>query len=209
MIRIYESEQEQIDAIKNWWKQNGRFTLAMIVLAIVLSFGWRYWQGHRLEKSTNASVLYERLLISFANHDSNSFKQVANQLEKNYADTPYADLAALFSAKKAIDEGNLDLGQQQLQQAMKNGHLNYIRQVARIRLARLLLEKNQAQQALELVEKVDDKTYLGAIHLLKGDAYTALNQPEKAQQAYQEALTEVPASEPMHAIIQMKLEIIQ
>lgn len=204
-MNVYANEHEQLEALKAWWKRNGKLVIGTIIVAIVISFGWRYWQGHRLEKSTNASVLYERLLISFANHDSNSFKQVANQLEKNYADTPYSDLAALFSAKKAIDEGNLDLGQQQLQQAMKSGHLNYIRQVARIRLARLLLEKNQAQQALELLEKVDDKTYLGAIHLLKGDAYTALNQPEKARQAYQEALTEVPASESMHAIIQMKL----
>jgi predicted negative regulator of RcsB-dependent stress response len=205
-VNVYANEQEQLEALKAWWKRNGKLVISTIIIAVVVSFSWRYFQEHHIRKLTEASVLYERMLISMANHDDNGFKQVVSDLEKNYNNTVYAGLAGLFSAKKAADEGKLDVAQQELEQVIKKGYAKSIRQMARLRSARIFITQKQPQKASELLEKVDDPAYLSAINLVKGDAYVALNQMDQARQSYQSALSEVTTTEPMYAVIQMKLE---
>lgn len=205
-MNVYANEQEQLEALKAWWKRNGKLVIATILIAIAVSFSWRYFQEHHIRKVTEASALYERMLISMANHDDNSFKQVVNELEKNYSNTVYAGLAGLFSAKKAADEGKFDVAQQELESVIKNGRAKSIRQIARLRSARIFITQKQPQKALELLEKVDDSGYLPAINLVQGDAYVALNKLDQARQSYQTALSAATNADPMHAVIQMKLE---
>ena len=42
---IYASEEEQVQAIKKWGKENGPGIIAGLILGLGALFGWRYWQG--------------------------------------------------------------------------------------------------------------------------------------------------------------------
>lgn len=204
-MNIYESDQEQLEAIKKWWKENGAFTIAAVVLALLISFGWRYWQQYKTQKAEEASILYEQMLVNLDKQQTADFSRIATELEQHYTHTPYASNAALFEAQQAIKANNFKLAEQKLQWAMEHATGPTQKQIARLRAARVLLAMQKNQEAMKLLDKIDDKAYLPAINLIKGDIYAAQQQTKQAHQAYADALTELPASSAMRPLVEMKL----
>lgn len=204
-MNVYESDQEQVEALKNWWKKNGKLTVAVVIIAIAVSFGWRYWQQYRIQRSEQASMLYEQMLNAFTTQQTPQAKQVIDTLKQDYKDTPYADIAALFAAKSAVEQNQLNDAMPQLQWVIKNGGSHDLRQLARLRAARILLAQKQPQQTLAMLDKVDDSAYMPAIDLVKGDAYVALGQNNNAKKSYQDVLSKLPATELIQPLVQMKL----
>ena len=181
------SDKEQIQLLKNWWKQYGTSILVGILAFAVVNFGWQYWNQNKSQRTERASLMYTQLL-NIADQDKNSEALLfEDHLIKDYASTPYASLAALSSAKNAVVAGKLEVALDKLQWVIKNSNVAGFRELARIRAARILLEQKKPQEALDLLAKIDDSDFAAAIDEVSGDALVALGKNDLAKERYQKA----------------------
>lgn len=201
-------EHQQWEAIKTWWKENWRLIISTVVVVSIVMVGFRYWQSTQRTESEQASLLYEQLLNNaFSSNPSDiTLATLANKLQENYSKTPYASNAALFQAKAAIDKGQLDVAKERLTWVIDHAKISDLRQIARLRLARILLAQKQSDQALDKLSEVEDESYLPAINLVKGDIYLDKNDKSEAKKAYQEAAKAFLPVEPIGQYLQMQID---
>lgn len=207
-MAAYTTDQEQLELLRNWFKKYGLSIVLGIVFALILNFGWRYWQQRQQQTLTQASVLYEQMLEAQITQQTATVQQTADTLMQRYAHTPYAAFAAMMLAKNALSQNNLAVAQQKLEWVVD--HANpALQPVAKIRLARVLLAQQKPQEALSQLQHVGaDTPYNAAAQWVRGDAYAALHQTAQAQLAYQAALASMPKETPMYSVIQMKLDAL-
>ena len=115
----YRTEEEQVEAIRRWWDENGRSTIAAIVLALVAGFGWQGWKDYDKKNTENASYVYQAMLESLngsaaEEKEFSEAKDLAQQLKSDYAGTSYAQFAALHLAKLAVKNDDLEEAKAQL-----------------------------------------------------------------------------------------------
>jgi predicted negative regulator of RcsB-dependent stress response len=201
-------EQEQIDAIKAWWKQYGNTVL--LALAIFVSVvsgmqGWRYYQN---KQTAQAAGLYEVLQGAVESRDAKQAREVAGQLIEQYAGSPYASRAALTAAKVNYELGDAKSAKAQLQWAVDHAKNDEIRDAARLRLAGILLDEKNHGEALKLLETKHGAGYDGLYADLRGDVLDASGKGAEAQAAYKLALEKMDPASGYRALVQMKLDAL-
>ncbi len=199
------TEEQQIEQLKRFWKEYGLSIVIGIVLALVIGFGWRYYRQYKIQQSQEASVIYQKVMISAMNGQTKIAEQSANILLKHYSRTPYAALTALYLAKRAVQQNKLDFAVTQLNWAIKHAYSEEFSQIARIRLARVYIAQNKAQIALSTLSHIDDQSFKGLIFDTMGDAYQQLGKTYKAKIAYLSALKNLSDSSVTRPLLQMKL----
>lgn len=202
---VYDSEQEQIEAIKKWWKENGVAILLGLVLGLGGVFGWRWWVGYQDQRAVDASGLYESALAALAKGGAEQTRELADRLAADYADTPYAVLAAFAAAKVAVDGGDLGAAEARLRWALDHAGSEPYRHMARLRLARVLVGADRAEAALTLLQGVEAGSFAPRYDELRGDALARLGRRDEARAAYAAALAALPAPAENRDLLQMKL----
>jgi len=136
----YETEEQQLEAIKKWWKENSSMVVSGIAVGVAAIFGWQYYQAENIKHEEQANVLYEQVLIH-AGNPAKSDDQLAsaNQLEAEFKDTPYASLSALIVAKQQMAAGKFEKAQQQYQWVIDNAKQPELKYLAKIRLQLIFL----------------------------------------------------------------------
>ena len=205
-MSVLANEQEQLDAIKSWWKNYGKMSVLVFMLGIALSYGWKMWQRSQADFNQQASLIYDQMLSSFNQHNQDAFIAQANSLSTDFSKTPYGNMANFMLAQQAIQQGNLDKAYQELKAIMDTSKDGKIRQIARVRAARILLAKHQLKEALALLDTVDNSTFLPEINEVKGDIFVAMGDSEKARASYKEALGGTPKGENNRLLLEMKFE---
>lgn len=201
------NEQEQWEAIKNWFKSHGFSFFFMILIAVSIVFGWRYWQQTRQQARETASVLYDRLLMVGLTPDTHKLADdMVKDLQQNYDTTPYASFAGLLAARIAVEKQDLTAAQQQLQWVIDHAKIPYFRQLAQLRMARILQEINQSQAALQQLASVNDPALTPLMNQVKGDILMAQNKNSEAKMAYRAALSAISANDPMYDYLKMRSE---
>ncbi|MDQ7075059.1 MAG: tetratricopeptide repeat protein [Gammaproteobacteria bacterium] len=189
-MAMYETEEEQIEALKKWWADNGRAVMLGLLLGVALILGWRFWGDHQRTQAEEASSLYESLIEGMgAESDAAALLSLQTQLGRDYADTPYASLAALAMAKLYVSQHDLKAAQRQLSWVLENEADENLGQVARLRLGRILLAVGEKEKALTLAKAPYAEAFLADVAELQGDALLALGRLDEARLAYQEALS--------------------
>jgi len=202
----YLTEQEQIQQLKNWIKQYGMTIIAGIIIALLLAAGWRYWQNYQNRLLTHASLLYDQMLTSRAQNNTESATLQAAKLKSDYKSTPYAKMAAFLLAREATLKKNYPEAINQLNWVIDNSHQTAMREIARIRIARILIAEKNPDAALSTLKKLDDKSFIGLVDEVRGDALSAKEDASAARKAYQLALSEIPDAEVNRPILQMKYD---
>lgn len=202
----YLTEQEQIELLKNWVKQYSLVILAGVVIAIVTITGWRYWQQRQNKILNHASAVYDEMLTMRAQNDPAATLVQAKKLFQHYSQTTYGQMAALMMARDAAIKKNYPEAEKQLQWVLDNSHIHANRQIARLRLARILITLKKPQQAINTLNTVEDDSFNGLIAEIKGDAYLAMNNTDMARQSYHQALSELPNAEVIRPLLQMKYD---
>jgi len=205
-MSVLANEQEQIEAIKAWWKNYGKVSLLVFLLGIGLSYGWKMWQRSQQNFSQQASLIYDQMLSSYNQQNQDAFIAEANSLSKEFTKTPYANMANFMLASQAVQKGELDKAYQELKKIMESTNDSKVRQIARVRAARILLSKNELKAALALLDKVDNEVFISEINEVRGDIFVAMGNSEKARASYKEALTKLPKEESSRPILEMKFE---
>lgn len=199
------SDKEQIQMIKDWWKQYGIAILVVVLVFAVTNFGWRYWQQHKNRRIERASTNYTQMLMAFEQQKNDEAKLYAKHLMQDDSGSVYASLAAFMQAKLAVQADDLKLAQEQLQFVIKKSSNNTMRQLARIRSARIFLATKQPQEALNLLAKIDDEAYKAEISEVSGDALLALGKVAEAKQAYQK-VKDLTVSGAKSPLLQLKMQ---
>jgi len=202
----YVSEEQQVEAIKKWWKENGKAVIAGIVLGLVILFGGRAWIEYRQEQAEEASAQYAELMAAKEQGNAALAVQKGEAVLKEYASTPYGALAALALAQIELERGDVAAARTHLQWAMDNARQEGVRHVARLRLGRVLIAEGNWDAALALVPASGTEGFTAAYEELKGDAYVAKGDVGQAREAYRKALEALGPTAPNRALLQMKLD---
>lgn len=185
----YETEEQQLEAIKSWWKENGTMVIAGIVLGLGAIFGWRYYGDYQQQKAQLASSIYDTVLqAAVVNDDLGEQQTRVNRIMAEYGDTPYASLSALVLAKQQLENGEAVQARQQLEWVVKNAERPEIQHIARLRLIRVLFAGNNYDEALALANVDYPESFTALYEELKGDLYSARGDIDKARDAYDRAI---------------------
>lgn len=200
----YLTEQEQVQQLKNWIKQYGLTVLLGIAVALLTTYGWRYWQNYKNHILEEASRLYDEMLVQNAENHIEPATAKANLLINKYPKTPYATMAALMLGRYASAK-DPKAASTQFNWVITHSKDPSIREIARIRLARLRINENKPEDALSLLNTVDDNNFISLIDEIRGDAFYSQHNFKAAKESYQLALQALPASTLSRPILKMKL----
>lgn len=201
-------EQEQLAEIKAWWKQYGRLVILTVVAAAVVIAGSQAWRVYRAGQTTAAATLFDQLQRAERVAEHKKVRDIATQIVDNYGGSAYAALAALAAAKSDFDTGDLPAAKKRLQWVMDNAKEEEIRDVARLRLARVQYDEKDFAGALKLAETKPTDSFAGLYADLRGDLLAAQGKRAEARTAYQLAFDKSDAASPLRQILQLKLDAL-
>lgn len=188
-MELYETEEQQVEALQKWWKENGTASMVGVGIAIAAILGWNYWQDYKKTQNGKASAVYEQLLKDVNENKIAEVDAVANKLKTEFDSTEYATYSVLMQAKVKVDSGDL-AGAKELLQGLAN-QSNDLSQLAKLRLVRLYLATGEYEKGLQLVAQVDQKaaaSFSDNYDELVGDLYVALDRIDEARTSYQKAI---------------------
>lgn len=205
----YQTEEEQIERIKDVWQRHGVPVLTGVALALAGVFGWNGWTNHQENKALNASAIYQNMLENVLGNDTEAGRvraaELAEQLRSDYASTEYAHYAALMQSRLAVESGDFATAESLLRDVVATADGVTLKEVATQRLARVLAQLDRADEALELFEAPVEGELLSGREEVRGDLLLGLGRVADARQAYQSALqaTADPRTRPQ---LQLKLD---
>jgi predicted negative regulator of RcsB-dependent stress response len=192
-VEQYRTEEEQVEAVRRWWNEYGRSTIAAVVIALAAGFGWQAWQANQERQSAQASDLYQALLRSIEKMDPSAPTpegiELAEQIKRDYGDTAYAQFAALHLAAMSVNKGELAAAQAQLEWVQSKAAADSdVARIARQRLARVLAAAGDTEQALKMLAAADPGPYGASYAVAQGDILLGAGKQEEAREAYSRAL---------------------
>jgi predicted negative regulator of RcsB-dependent stress response len=194
-INEYETEDQQVEALKKWWKENRSSLLVGLLVGVSAIFGWRYYTEQNNLHAVQASNLYMQLMQNTVqNAVDEKTIDINNTLINEYSDTPYAALSSLALAKIEYEKDNVDAAVAQLELAVKNASDEEIKQIANLRLASVYIEQEKYDAASALLNLQHDVAYDAKYEELKGDLHRAKGDIEQARLAYDKAISLYGAS---------------
>lgn len=185
----YETEEQQVEALKKWWKENGTSLIVGLFVGVSGLFGWRYYSEQTNIHALQASDLYMQVMQSAALQTiDDKTIDINNQLINEYADTPYAALSSLALAKAEYEKDNIDAAVAQLELAVKHASDDMTKQIANLRLARVYIEQKKYAETTTILNLSHDAAYDAQYEELKGDLFVAQGDIAQARMAYDNAI---------------------
>ena len=202
-------EQEQVAELKAWWKQHGGRVLSIVVAVAVGFAGWVAFRTYSQSQAMQASALYDTVAKAAQANDAKALRDASGSLVENYSGTAYASMGALLSARYYFDRNDLKAAKAQLQWVMERGSSDDFKDLARLRLAAVLLDEKAYDEALKLLEAKPGAAYEAHYAALRGDVLLAKNQAAEARAAYKLALEKADKkSGPFQESVRMRLEAL-
>lgn len=189
-MEIYETEEQQLEAIKNWWKKNGASIITGLAIGVVAISGYKFWKVQHEKAAEAASASYDQvkqLVIEKSALDK--IEPAAQAVLQEHADSGYAVLTSLLLAKSYVDNQQFDKAIEQLQQAQNSNHDDNLAKIIRLRLARLLSAQGQHDAALAQLSSGETTGFERRFLEVKGDILVQQNKLTDARTAYQAALS--------------------
>jgi predicted negative regulator of RcsB-dependent stress response len=203
------SEKEQLELIRNWWKENGKFIVSGVVIGAAGLFGWNQWQAGQQRTSTEASALFDELVEAQSQDDIRQAASLYQALTADYAATPYATQGALAIAKMHSSRGETDeaIAIYRGIVAEEGGSPEGL--IARLREAELLTYADRPAEAVAVLSGVDPGTYAPLFVEARAEAELAQGNVEAARRLYLEAIA-APGEPPLVdvAMLQIKLNAL-
>ena len=185
----YRTEEEQVEALKKWWEENGRSTIVAIIVALGLGFGWQGWQKYQEGELEGASSSYQSMLQMLSTEDEAGAAAVGKDIKQNYSRSTYAQFAGLHLARIAVNSGDLATAESELRWVLGRADKGSdTMQLAQLRLARVLASAGDADQALTILDSADPGAYAAAYQVARGDVLLGQARNDEAREAYSTAL---------------------
>lgn len=201
-MNTLRTDDEQVEAIKNWWRDNGKSIVGGIALGLAVIIGWQWWQNHTRVQGENASILFDNMTRAAERGDSAQALADGQRLVAEYASTAYASFAALELARLAYGQGEKSAARGQLQWVIDSAPDPSIAELARLRLGQLLLDMDDLDGVESLIASEPLPEFAAAFAELRGDLAIARGNRDAARTAYRDALLAGPTDP---GVLRMKL----
>lgn len=208
MAALDLQEQEQVDAFKAWWKDNGKWLLIAVAVAISGFAAMQGWQFYKEKKMAEASTLYAELEKQLTSNDPKRINDAGQAVIDKFGSTAYAPRAALLTAQVNIQTKDIARAKTQLEWVIQHADETGLQNLARLKLASVLLDEKNYAEALKLLDAKHAESFMGLYADLKGDVLNAQGKADEARAAYQLALTKTDAQSKYRILIQMKLDAL-
>ncbi|WIO75253.1 tetratricopeptide repeat protein [Porticoccaceae bacterium LTM1] len=212
------SEEEQLEALKRWWKDNGKGVVMAVVLGLGATWGWNSYQDYKEEQAQQASLVYLQMLDaeSAASPSERTEQQKADitrhavTLKDEHAGTQYAYYASLMLAKLAVEQSDLDTAATELESVLDSGADEGLKAIANLRLARVQAARGKHQEALALLDSNVSGALAADYAEVRGDIYLQQGDNSAAYTAYKLAMElAVAAGEQSNQLLQLKLNRVE
>lgn len=205
------TEEEQVEALKKWWDENGKSLLAGIAIAILGVVGWNYYQDQQQVSAETASAYYQRLLgnataTQVGDAQRSAIKQDAATLKAEFEDSAYAQYAALMLAKLAVQADDLAGAENELRWVISHVEADTdMAALANVRLAQVLHGQGRSDKALAMLSDAND-VWQGRRQEVKGDILLSQGDYAGARQAFEKALQVATEQGANTALLNLKLD---
>ncbi|WP_410687609.1 YfgM family protein [Avibacterium paragallinarum] len=180
-------EEQELNEIKNWWKENGKMVIAIFVLAFAGVFGWRYWQSHQIAQSQQRSLQYEQIVQQFQ-EDKGKIQDI-EQFVQNNSKTAYAVFTLLDAAAVSVQNQDFSQAENLLKQALLNSDDDILQSLVSLRLALVQFQLKKFNDSMQTLNSIkSNSSWDSSVLLLKGDIQFALGEKEEAKTTFQEGL---------------------
>lgn len=201
-----DTEQEELEALKKWWAENGRVVVIGLVIGLGSVFGWTTWQSRVEAAAERLSIVYQGMVDTAATDQHAEALTQADEIIAEYPGSEYAVLAGLLGAKSALAIDMPADARRLLEWVIGNAERAELRDVARIRKARLLLDEGQGDAGLAVLDQVETAAFLATVEELRGDILVESRDAQAAARAYESALASDTIAGGARLRVQMKLE---
>jgi predicted negative regulator of RcsB-dependent stress response len=188
MAEEYLTDDEQLEHVKRLSAEYGPWVIGGVVIATILMFGYRYYQGYVNDRALEAATQFSAMTDALERNDRNASRQSADALIKDHSGSPYADQAQLVLARLAVDEGRLADAIPPLTQVMNGSKDADLKQIARLRLARVLIDQGKPDEAIKTLTDGVPGAFAALYHQVRGDAFYAKKDLTTAAAEYKAAL---------------------
>ncbi|MBU1691455.1 MAG: tetratricopeptide repeat protein [Gammaproteobacteria bacterium] len=199
-------EQEKVDELKAWWKKNGMTVMLAVAVFAAVVVGMQGWRAYQHSQQRQAALAYEAVQNGVQSKDIKRIRDAAGQLIEKYPGTPYASRAALLAAGVNYESGDAKSAKAQLKWVVEHAKEEGARDIARLRLAGILLDEKSYEEAMKTLEGSHEKAFDGLFSDLKGDLLTAQGKMADARVAYKAALEKMDEKSAYRQVVEMKLD---
>lgn len=206
MSNLDLQEQEQVDALKAWWKDNGKWVIGVIIIALVAFAVTQFWNKHREGQTAEAAKLYNEVMKQVASNDAKRIGDAADALASRYGDSAYAPRAQLMAAEASLQARDVAHAKVQLQWVIDHASESGLQDTARLKLASVLLDEKKYDEAMKQLDAAHPESFTGLFADLRGDVLSAQGKVAEARAAYQQAYDKTDPKSVYRNLIQLKMD---
>jgi len=183
----YETEEQQVEALKAWWAENGKAVIAGVVLGGGVIGGWSLWKGHQEKQAIAASDAFSRSMEAIADGDTDAVQALAKEITDDQPKTLYATYTSLAAARAAVEKGDLEEAAKQLEWVIDNTQQSDVKTIASVRLARVIAANGDAAAGLAALPGTYPESFAGLVEEARGDLHVLAGDAAAARSAYKKA----------------------
>ena len=199
-------EQEQVDALKNWWKENGKYVVGVVVIAMLGFSGMQFWKNHQSQQAGEAAKLFAEVMKQTQSNDPKRVNDAVAALVDKFGNSAYAPRAQFVAIQANLQAKDIARAKTQLQWVIDHAAETGLQDTARLKLASLLLDEKKYDEAMVQINVTHPEAFTGLYADLKGDVLSAQGKTEEARAAYKEALAKIEAKSMYRSLVQLKLD---
>ena len=204
-METYQTEEQQVEAIKKFWQENGNFIIGGILVGLGSFVGFNHYKDSKLESEESTTAAYMEMMQA-AETNGDNFAQDGEAFINAHKESSFASFTSLALAKDAVSHKDWTGAAKHLQMAIDNAADEGVKSIALLRLARVQLQQEQADKALATLSTEMAEGFAGVAEEVKGDAYLMQGKPELARTSYQAAIDALGTAAASNQSLQMKLD---
>jgi predicted negative regulator of RcsB-dependent stress response len=205
MVEDYLTDRDQEEALRNWWRENWKWILAGVALGLGLLAAYTYWQKYQTQQAGAAAKVYSDFQKALAGNDLEQAGRLLNDLAGDHTNSAYTQQGRLLLAKRDVDAGRFEEASKQLRQVVDTAKDEELASIARLRLARLMIQTGKHDEALKLLDIEKAGAFAAPMREIRGDALVAKGDAQGARAEYAAALAEEAKGQFDRATIELKL----
>jgi len=206
MAMIDLQEQEQLDALKAWWKDNSKWVITALAIVVFAYAALTYWKHYQGKQAAEASTLYAEVLKQVASNDPKRINDSVTALVEKYSNTAYAPRAQLLAVQTNIQAKDLARAKTQLEWVIAHASESGLQDTARLKLSSILLDEKKYDEAMKFLNATHADAFVGLYADLKGDVLAAQGKTDEARAAYKLAFEKMDSKSAYRNLVQLKLD---